>query len=178
MHALRPARAFAALTLLAVSCSTPADPSGSGGTGGGGSAGGPPAKPLPTLDCDYQTAIKKSCAIAGCHHAKYKIGGLDMTLDDGLRARLLNVPATFADIDCAPDGQPFMGCVPATCPVGAKLIDTGNVEASVMISKMEGTLNMCGDQMPMPPGNSPTMGWSVDTKNCIEKFVRALAAGQ
>jgi hypothetical protein len=151
--------------------------SGSAGMSTSGSGG---ALPLPTLDCDYQTIITKSCAAAACHRATLTQGSLDLTVNDGLRSRIVNVPAAHSTIDCNPDPVAYTECVPppAACTPGDKYIDTAVPANSWLIKKLD-VQNGCGDQMPMPPGNAASTGWDdVASRACLVKFFNALAAGQ
>lgn len=136
-------------------------------------------RPLPTLDCDYQTTLTKSCAIASCHRAKDTQGSLDLTVDPGLRGRIINVTAPHSTIDCDPDLVKYLECVPppAACPKGDKYIDKAVPANSWLIKKLEPQAG-CGDMMPMQPGDGPTTGWGPDAKACLIKFFNALAAGQ
>src|ERR1051325_11263388 len=69
---------------------------------------------LPDVGCDYTTALKKSCAISGCHLPRTgvpAISGLDLTPDATFRQRVVDVVAGHTDIDCTMNGV-YMPCVP------------------------------------------------------------------
>jgi hypothetical protein len=157
--------------------------SGSGGSAAGaapmagaaGAAAGNTGAPLPDVGCDYTMAIGRSCAIAGCHTAKDAYGGLNLTVDMGLRSRLVDVPAKHADIICDIT-KPDEFCRPAACPSNAKLLDSANPDASWVFAKLGMTPTGCGDQMPLPPGNAADR-WTAERQECLQKFFRALALG-
>ncbi len=134
-------------------------------------------RPLPDVGCDYVTALGKSCAIVGCHIGRVLASDLDLTPDQGLRARLLNVQAKHGDIDCDTNPDTFTECVPTTCP-SAKLVNTAVPDASWILKKLAGTQGMCGDHMPLPPGDAGTTGWGPTAQSCVETFSLALAAGK
>jgi hypothetical protein len=159
--------------------------SGSAGMATGGSAGTGAAMPLPDVGCDYTTIITKSCSSPGCHRVSM-IGGmtviagdLDLTLNDGFRSRVVNVAATHSQIDCDPDPVAYMACAtpPATCPTGDKIVNTADPANSWVLKKLDGGA-MCGDGMPLPPGDSVNMGWGPDAKTCMQMFFNALAMGK
>src|SRR6266511_4211079 len=154
----------------AAGCAGADDPASTGGTGGttggtGGPTGGTPGSggmgtggmgvagmgspitmgPLPDVGCDYTTTITKSCAIAGCHRKVEHAGGLNMTVEPDLRARLVDVVATHSQIDCDP-GTAYLECVPppTTCPTGDKLIDRAVPANSWVLKKLDGGAS-CGD---------------------------------
>jgi hypothetical protein len=187
----------------AAGCAGADDPASTGGTGGttggtGGTTGGTPGSggmgtggmgvagmgapittgPLPDVGCDYTTTITKSCAIAGCHKAVEKAGGLNMTVEPALRDRLVDVASKHSQIDCDP-GTAYMECVPppAACPTGAKLIDRAVPANSWVLKKLDGGAS-CGDAMPLAPGDDAATGWGPASKTCLQTFFNALAANK
>jgi hypothetical protein len=153
-------------------------PVAAGGTGSGGSSGGSSGlPPLVVPDCDYKTALTKSCAISVCHSARAPFAGLNLTPDDLLATRLKDVVATNGDLDCDP-GEQYLLCemLPQECSAfaTAKLVDSGNPDASFILTKM--SESGCGNKMPMPPGDAASAGWNADRAACIDKMVRAIAA--
>jgi hypothetical protein len=186
---------------VAAGCAGADEPPATGGTGGtgatGGTTGGMPGSggmgaggmgvagvapitsgPLPEVGCDYTTVITKSCAIAGCHRAVEKAGGLNMAVEPALRNRLVDVTSTHSQIDCDP-GVGYMECVPppAACPAGAKLVDRAVPANSWVLKKLDGGAS-CGDAMPLAPGDDPATGWGPDAKTCLQTFFNALAANK
>lgn len=136
---------------------------GSAGTGGdiyvGGTGGMQPA-------CDVEAVLRASCGRVGCHDARSRVAELDLHTP-GVQARLIDVPATYADISCPdPNGGPLpVVCVPATCVPGAKLIDLENPENSVLLRKIAGTQS-CGEPMPIAPGTL-----SDSDRTCLEEWL-------
>ena len=137
---------------------------GSSGTGGdiylsGGTGGMQPS-------CDVEAVLRTSCGRVGCHRPDFLVAGLDL-YTPGVQARLIDVPATYADITCPnPDGGPLpVECVPVECVPGAKLIDLENPDRSVLLKKLAGTQD-CGDQMPLPPGML-----SDSERTCLEEWL-------
>jgi hypothetical protein len=168
------------------------NPTGSGGTGTGGTgtagtgtagtgtAGtGTAGTGTGGIDpgCDWQTALTKSCALSVCHGTRAPFGDLNLTPDDGLVARIKDVTATNGDLDCDPSDE-YLECttLPPECSAygSAKLVDSANPDASFIITKL--TASGCGNQMPMPPGDSTSAGWTPDRLTCIQDLVRAIAA--
>jgi len=152
---------------------------GSGGSGGssGGSGGSAGQGGSTTLPCDIQEALEQSCARTGCHSGATHYANLDLSSLDGIADRLVDVPATFGDIDCSVPGQPFMVCdpPPENCPTGQLLIDSQDPENSRMLVDLRGEQGNCGDTMPLPPGDSVSSGWSDARKACIEAWIYSLA---
>ena len=135
---------------------------GSGGTGGivSGAGGDGPT-------CDVEEVLRTSCGRVGCHDATWMTAGLDLATP-GVQARLIDVPATHADITCDnPDGGALpVLCVPAGCVPGQKLIDLANPEQSKLLQKLAGTQGDCGQQMPMAPGML-----SEEDRTCLEEWL-------
>lgn len=137
---------------------------GSGGTGGdisltGGTGGMQPS-------CDVEAVLRASCGVTGCHSATHTTAELDLDTP-GVQARLIDVPATYADITCPnPDGGALpVECIPETCVPGAKLIDLENPDRSVLLKKLAGTQD-CGSQMPLAPGML-----SDSDRTCLEEWL-------
>jgi hypothetical protein len=143
--------------------------SGSGGTG-------LPDGYVPL--CDLQVALSKSCARAGCHNTLDRYADLELTNLSAVPAQLIDQPATHGDINCAPPGMPFRECtpaeLPAACPPNALLVDSANPEESWILKKLRGDTG-CGDQMPLPPGNSTASGWNDARLACLEDWIYELA---
>jgi hypothetical protein len=161
-----------------------AGPLGEGGNAGddsGAIAGlsGSGGSPLGAYtSCDARTALAKSCGFVGCHAGSRPIGDLNLLPDDGLVARLKDVPASLQDLDCDPTDI-FVECTstPPECVpyVGALLVDSANPDASFILTKLGGRSG-CGNQMPLAPGNMASQGWNDERRACIEELVRAIAA--
>ncbi len=147
-----------------------------GSSGNGGSAG---ASLDPSLPCDIQEALTKSCGRTGCH--SLAVHYADLTLvDPSVGQTYVDKVATHGDIGCAPPGERFRECqpfeLPASCPDDALLIDSLNPEQSWMLKKLRGEHNECGARMPAPPGDSTSNGWSEARRECIEAWIYSLAA--
>ncbi len=193
-------RAFACAWVLVTACggtSLDVGTTDAGETGVGGTSGAPTptcARTLPSVEevgCDYLGSLGAPgrvgyCAKGGCHNTTLRAGKLDLTPDDYLVARLLDVPASH-ELSCAPDVR----CDPAAatctnceqCPSDARLIDTQNPASSWMIQKMDPfipgttaeTLNMgCGDIMPTF-NTTGTNNYSQGDKDCLIAFFTRLA---
>lgn len=76
-----------------------------------------------------------SCAKAQCHDAETHAGKLDLSPDEGLRERLIDVPSSS-------------GC-------GGKIVDTANPEMSLLYTKCLPN-PACGTQMPQTGSLSET----------------------
>jgi hypothetical protein len=145
-----------------------------GGTGVGGTSTAPVVS---GVDCDWQTALQKSCAISVCHGTRIPFGDLNLTPDGLLVSRVKDVTVTLGDLDCDPTSE-YHECVspPPECTeyVGAKLVDSAYPEASFILAKLRGS--GCGNQMPIPPGDAASVGWNAERRACVERLVRAIAA--
>lgn len=184
------------LTFNGCSSTTPTEPSSggtnaTGATGGTGTAGTPGTGgttssagatssagtgsmvPFPTVpNCpNVAGQISTSCAKIGCHKNPFAAADLDLTPNTGFVGRVKDVVATHAGITCPGGDGGLTDCIPATCPTGAKLIDSSNAANSWMTQKLENMVNGCGTIMPAPPD-------SIDaaTKSCIEALVQTVAA--
>jgi hypothetical protein len=153
------------------------DPTGGSGTGGTGSSGS-----IEGAGCDVQVALRQSCARSGCHSALDRYGDLDLSDVSMVRSQMVDRQAPHSDIDCAEPGMPFRACsqdeLSQFCPgstSAVKLIDSANPDASWVFRKLDGTQGMCGDAMPLPPGNSALNGWNDERRACLERFFRLLA---
>jgi hypothetical protein len=172
---------------------------GSGGTLGGSTSQGGSNTPypddcrrvLPELDCDWRSALGAPgvpgfCAKSGCHNTAIAAGQLDLTPDDLLVARLLNVRAAY-DITCF-DG---VACIPgeatceecATCIPGQVLLSAANPGQGRMFDTLEPfipgfqttTLKTgCGDAMPTY-NTTGTANYTQAHKDCLIKFFTAIA---
>jgi hypothetical protein len=137
------------------------------------------SQPLEALgvECDYESALRLGCARGGCHNAAFHSAGLDLTGDDMLIARILDVPARFRDI-----GVGNFECLPAGCPPlgSTMLVDARSPEQSWMLRKMEpfvpGSTMVteigCGTDMPWDTG---IMGYTEQAKACLIDFFLAIA---
>ncbi len=157
--------------------------SGSGGAGGttGGSAGlsgssgtgattGEPF-PIEGLNgggCDYPAVLSRNCALSGCHKPGAIKPQADLILvgDSGLVSRVKDVPATHADIYC---GSMPCPTIPATCPPGAKRVDSSDWQASWIYRKITDPME-CGDLMP------PSVTFTPEDQACIISLIVAIAA--
>ena len=140
---------------------------GSAGTGGMPGGGIDPG-------CDYATVLMNSCAMSHCH-GRSKLAKLDLRPDEGLVARLYDVPALHEGIDCSQTAV-FQACARPTEPAAclpfndALLVDSSNVENSWILKKINGTSAGCGDPMPYD------LTIEEADRACLEKFIRAVAA--
>jgi hypothetical protein len=160
-----------------------------GGNAGSGSVDCRQALPDmgdPAIACDYQTAMRNHCARGGCHNS-FANAGLNITLDDLLIARILDVPAKHGSITCsgstetcnptAPNCPNCMMCPPA----GTMLVNSATPASSWMIQKMDAfnvadineVVQMgCGTAMPYTPGNT---GFTAERRDCLTKFFTWIA---
>ena len=161
-----------------------------GGSPNGGSSGdagtgtGLPARCRQSIEpyianfsaCDVRSEMQY-CAKGGCHNATTAAARLDLTLDDYLIARILDVPATLEHVPGVPT------CLPEGCPTGALLLDRSSPEDSWMMRKMEpfipGTTDRtsdmgCGNAMPTFD-TTGTWRYSDASKMCLIEFFRTLA---
>lgn len=160
-----------------------------GGTAGSGNVSC--AQSLDSVDvgCDWRnilTGATGHCAVNGCHDSRFAVGELNLTPDDNLIARILEVPSKHESISCG--GVP---CVPSamtcedcdTCPSGPSdvLLSKTNVSGSWIMQKMAAfdvstpttTVNMrCGDAMPVPPRNS---NFNEPKRQCLVDFFTWIA---
>lgn len=157
---------------------------GTGGTGpstggtGGNATGGTSGTGMLNVVCDggadYVVTLNQNCATSGCHRGTRAVAGLNLVPDADLVTRLKDVSPTHGDIDCGTGGV-FMPCVPATCPPpgDALLVDSASPDDSWLLRKINGTHGVCGDTMPIPPGDK---NYDDIRKACLDKLVRAIAA--
>jgi hypothetical protein len=154
-----------------------------GGTGGSGTAGTGTSAilDLSTVDCgslSAATVLSMDCASVGCHRtttAVPAIAKLDLTPNDGLAARVKDVPAQHLNIQCSATGAPYMECIPTTCPApGAVLLVNSNTpDASWMMSKVRNMTPGCGTPMPATDGYTTA---NAANEGCIEAIIHAIAA--
>jgi hypothetical protein len=166
----------------------PAGGAGAGAGTAGGAGTGSGTWVWNTAACgDVKDALKKNCARSGCHSTLDQYAGLDLTDPATFRTQMLNKDALHGDIGCNATGTPFRQCTPEELvsmkgcpPVGVKLIDSANPDASWVLAKINGTHGTCGDVMPISPGNTPANGWDAagTRKACYIEFFRSLAAPQ
>ena len=129
------------------------------GAAGVGAAPQSCARPLPddaTVGCNWRAALggpmqapSGYCAKSGCHNATQQAGGLDLTPDEFLAARLLDVPAKH-DIDCA--GGIACDAAAATCDKCSTCV-LGEVLVS---TDAPGTGRMFDTMAPFVPGMTTT----------------------
>ena len=127
--------------------------------GAGGDTSGNPAL---QVDTACLTAIFNTdcAALAGCHKPGTPAPGAGLDLGSpGVNARLIDVPATHADITGTP-----------VCPSGDKLIDTANPDASWLLLKLTQPTQTCGFAMPVGLPLSDT------DLACVRKYITDVAA--
>lgn len=167
-------------------------PAATGGTGTGGMATGGTATggmatggsgmqtnwvlDLNTVVCPNSlsaTTVLGDCAKTGCHKGSLKSAGLDLT-PATIANNTKDKPATHSEIQCSAPGDPYMECIPTTCPAPgtALLVNSQNPDDSWMMKKIHGQANGCG--ITMPDDNYATS--SPDRLACIEGVIRAIAA--
>jgi hypothetical protein len=170
---------------------------GGPGLGGAGAGGASPscARSLPdvaTVGCDWRAALGAPgqsgyCYKGGCHKASIQAGALDLTPDDFLAARLLDVPAKH-EIVCT-GATACDAAVPtcekcAKCVLGEVLISTAEPGAGAMFDRMApfipGTTTStfslgCGDAMPTY-NTTGTSSYTQADKDCLVRFFTALAS--
>jgi hypothetical protein len=162
---------------------------GSMGTAGSGNPACNQALPDmadPAIACDYQRATRDHCARGGCHNTAFKSAGLDLTPDDLLIARLVDVPAKHLAITCSGSTETCNYTAPTCdncmdCEVGDLLIDKTTFAESWMVKKidafnvdnvMEVVQMRCGTAMPYTPGNT---GFNAERRDCLKKFFQWIA---
>ena len=151
-----------------------------GGTGNAGAGSGGMKNWVldnATVTCnaglDAATVITADCAKGGCHKGALAAGGLDLTFPT-IANKTKDVPATHEGIQCSAPTEPYMECVPTTCPTGALIVDSANPDASWVLKKLDGSAKAlpCGDTM--PDANYATA--SPDRLACVQAAFRAIAA--
>ncbi len=162
---------------------------GVGGTGVGGSGAAASSSyggwgGLDDLSgCLVKEALTKSCARTGCHSSVDHWGGLDFTDPFKVAAQVVDQPAMHGDINCAQPGEPFRPCTleeleplcAGSAATSTLLIDSANFENSWVLRKLNGEQGTCGEQMPIPPGNSVSNGWNDARKACLERYFRVIS---
>jgi hypothetical protein len=139
-----------------------APPSSSGGSQSAGGSSAMTSEPLPQSDdlpCDIGTVLTNSCFGIGCHGANTPAAQLDME-SPGVEARLVDVPASHADILDGSDSQCFQGEL---------RVDSANPQRSVLLKKILGTQS-CGSKMPISPRSLTT-----ENAECVRQWVYRLA---
>lgn len=101
---------------------------------GGGGTGGPQACDAPGTV--FAVPPNGKCTLAGCHDPTYKQGGLDLTNDAGLAARLLGVTS---------NGMNGSSCGANTTPY---LVPGSNPAMGLLLDKMFMSPPACGAKMP------------------------------
>ena len=163
-------------------------PPATGGTGTGGMATGGMATggsgmqtnwvlDLNTVVCpnglNATTVVTGDCAKTGCHKGTLSAAGLDLT-PATIANKTKDKPATHSEIQCSAPGDPYMECIPTTCPSAgtALLVNSQNADESWIMKKLHAQANGCGTTM--PDDNYATA--SPDRLACVEAVVRAIAA--
>lgn len=144
---------------------------------------------LTKFSCDVPTVLRNYCARGGCHNSGSHVAGLDLTADERLIARVLEVPAKHAGTTCPGN----VACVASmdtcekcdTCPENALLVDRDAPDDSWILKKMEpfipGTtmsnVDMrCGDSMPSwLTTPSAIRSYDASHKQCLTDFFREIA---
>jgi hypothetical protein len=145
------------------------------------------APPDPALvGCEYARPLQRFCAQGGCHGSS-KAGGLDLRLNDGLIARILEQPPVHrttrcsGNVECVPEAKTCERC--DRCPSGVVLLDRAEPSASYILTKMAAvipgttTANVntgCGDGMPSFLA-SGIAAYAEADKACLESFFRHIA---
>ena len=140
---------------------------GSTGSGGSNNSGGSTGSGGSTVNCtggnDGATLIAKNCAVLGCHipgtASDGVSGGLDLTIDSGIRGRLVDVfsGGTAANMSqCMGNSEPYLkgGSSPAS---------------GLLLDKMK-TTHPCGSQMPIGLPLSSTQ------QTCIQQWATTLTS--
>jgi hypothetical protein len=197
---------FTQYTTAGAGGTTPVGGAGAGGAGSGGtvagSAGTPATGGAPTGGtagadagaagssgsggtitplCDVPAALTASCALAGCHNASSMFADLVLTASVDLRA-LIDKPASHTDINCNPGGT-YMECTAeqaaTKCAPGLLVLNSANPAESWMVKKLQaGAAAGCGDDMPLPPGNATSRGWTEERRACLIDYFTQLARSQ
>jgi hypothetical protein len=153
-----------------------------GSTGFAGSAGGfeipqscaQPFDRFAPSSCYAPGELRLYCAKGGCHNPATRAADLDLTPDDFLVARILNVRATF---DLYPD------CTPLGCPTEALLVDQASPSSCWMLRQMDpfvpgvttGNDDMgCGIVMPNY-NTTGTSGYGPLSKACLIELFTNIA---
>lgn len=162
-------------------------PAATGGTGTGGTATGGTGTAgsgmqtnwvldLNTVTCpgglNAQTVIVGDCAKGGCHKGAAASAKLNLE-PANIAKNTKDVAAQYLEIQCSAPTEPYVECIPATCPPAgsAMLVDSNNPDQSWMLKKVHDTTNDCGDVMPFQAA------YTTDDKlGCIDAIVRAIAA--
>jgi hypothetical protein len=138
----------------------------SSGTAGIGAGGGFPLSNFHN-GCDVAATLARNCALSGCHKtgAIALASGLNLMGDDWLVPRIRDVPALHGDIYC---GLEPCVPIPEECPVGVKLVDTTNWEASWLYRKITDPAG-CGESMPI------SVVFTEEDRACLIAFVQDIA---
>ncbi len=164
------------VALLALSCSgTEVLGEGAGGSPGAKQSAGGSASVGDSASVGGSTAVSgDACETACvqqmfkrdmltcklCHGNAIRLGDLDIESPNPT-ARLKDVPAKHAGL--------ALGMTAADCPMGDKLIDTANPDASWLLKKIRGEQGNCGTSMPQ------TGTLTTEQKACITSYVYCVA---
>jgi hypothetical protein len=125
---------------------------GSASTGEAGAAGSAAGSagmdPVPTGDCDGFGILKASCGSSGCHGAGSSVGNFAETLEDA---------KSFVGEDAS-----------SSCSGRGPLFDPDNAAASIVVQKIEGTIN-CGGRMPLTGAYL-----DADQVDCVKEWIGTL----
>ena len=120
-------------------------------------------------ECVHKVFAGTAAACKLCHAATpapygLQSSGLDLE-SPNVAPRLKDVPAKHLDL------PPATNSVPATCPVGDKLIDSVNPGNSWLLKKVRGLHGNCGTEMPQA-----SIRLTIDEIQCVQTFVNCVAA--
>ena len=132
----------------------------SAGTGAA-SAGSAGVANVCETPCAVQIFSQELVLCKLCHGDALKSSELDLERPN-VTARLKDVPAKHRDL--------AVGATPADCPVGDKLIDSANPEASWLLKKITKQQGNCGTAMPS------TGMLKADEVACLNRYVHCVAA--
>jgi hypothetical protein len=149
----------------------------SGGTGGTGNTNWvlDPATVVCPGGLNAATVITGDCAKGGCHKGALAAAGLDLSFSpNNIAKNTKDVIATHEAIQCSAPTEPYMECIPMTCPGPgtALLVNSANPDDSWVLKKIHGTANGCGDTMP----DDSYATASPDKLACVDAVFRAIAA--
>jgi len=114
----------------------------------GSSAGSTGTDPVPTGECDGFAILKASCGSGGCHGAGSSVGNFAESLEDA---------KSFVGEDAA-----------SSCSGRGLLFDPDNAAASIVVQKIEGTIN-CGGRMPLTGAYL-----DADKVDCVKEWIGTL----
>jgi hypothetical protein len=136
---------------------------GSSASAGNGAASGGPASVANVCEtpCAVQIFSQELTLCKLCHGNVLASSGLNLE-QASFTKRLKDVPAKHGDLAA--------GMNAADCPVGDKLIDSTNPEASWLLKKITNQQGNCGTSMPSTGMLKP------DQMACLNRYVHCVAA--